>query len=305
MATEGLGTKNLVADAAREVTGRTHYETIAQDTVAMIVNDLVVVGAMPKVVTAHFAVGKSSWFNDRQRAQDLLTGWASACELAGATWGGGETPTLKDIVNSETIELSGSATGEVRPKDRLLLGDKIEAGDRIILIGGTGLHANGYTLAREIAEGLPNGYGTGLEDGTTYGEALLRPTPIYVNAVRALFEAEVELHYLPAITGHGWRKIMRAEQDFSYVVEKVPTPQPVFNFIQEQSGNDDQEMYGNFNMGAGLAAIVAQSYAKQATEVLTRAGYPAMDAGEVIEGPKQVVIEPKGLVYASDSLSVR
>src|SRR6185312_3058633 len=92
---EGLGTKNLVADETRKFTNKTHYEAIAQDTVAMIVNDLVVVGADPQVVNAYFAIGNSDWFSDNERATDLVEGWAKACEMSGAVWGGGETPTLK------------------------------------------------------------------------------------------------------------------------------------------------------------------------------------------------------------------
>src|SRR5581483_1036310 len=92
---EGLGTKNLVADAMRKITNKTYYGSIAQDTIAMIVNDLIVVGALPQVVNAYFAIGDSDWMRDTLRAQDLINGWAKACKQIGATWGGGETPTLK------------------------------------------------------------------------------------------------------------------------------------------------------------------------------------------------------------------
>jgi phosphoribosylformylglycinamidine cyclo-ligase len=189
MTPEGLGTKNLVADAMRAVTGRTYYDVVAQDTVAMIVNDLVSVGALPKVVTAHFSVAEASWFNDRERTHDLLDGWATACNDAGAAWGGGETPQLKDILRPGVIELSGAAVGEIYPKKNLAHGDRLEPGDGIILLGSSGIHANGLTLAREVAEKLPEGYATELEDGSLYGDALLRPTIIYVEAVRALLAA--------------------------------------------------------------------------------------------------------------------
>lgn len=302
---EGLGTKNLVADEMRELTGKTYYREIAQDTVAMIVNDLVVVGALPQVVNAYFGVGDSMWFNDEERAKDLVEGWAAACNLAGAVWGGGETPALKGIINSKTIDLSGSAVGIIKPKRRLTLGDKLTPGDAIILIESSGIHANGITLARSIASKLPRGFGTLLPDGKTFGEHILTPTHIYVNLVKALFLANIDIHYMVNITGHGWRKLMRAHKELSYVINEVPNPQPIFKFIQKQSGNSDKEMYGNFNMGAGFALFVASKDVAKAGKVISRVGYKYINAGYVMAGPRRVEIKSKGLVYEGDGLGVR
>ena len=125
---EGLGTKNLVADAVRELQrasytilqlkGKSYYDQIAQDTVAMIVNDLVTLGALPLSVAMHLAVGNSDWFDDNDRCLDLVVGWRNACNLARCTWGGGETPTLKGIIVPGTVVLSGSAIGIIKPKER-------------------------------------------------------------------------------------------------------------------------------------------------------------------------------------------
>lgn len=302
---EGLGTKNLVADSVREYTGKTHYDSIAQDTIAMVVNDLIVVGADPQIINAYFAVGASDWFSDEKRATDLVEGWAKACHLSGAVWGGGETPTLKGIVNPETIELGGSAIGIIQPKERLVLGDKLQTGDAIILIESSGIHANGITLARTIASQLPEGYKTKLSDGQTYGEALLAPTHIYAKLVNNCFEENIGIHYMVNITGHGWRKLMRAKKDFSYVINQVPTPQPLFELIQKQSGNDDQEMYGNFNMGAGFAFFVAAQDAEKTIEIAKKNNLKAWNAGVVEQGEKQVVITSKNIVFKGESLQVR
>ena len=304
MVTEGLGTKNLVADAVRPLSGRTHYDAVAQDTVAMIVNDLIVVGASPKVMTAHFSVGDSAWFKDKDRVKDLVWGWAAACNQAGAVWGGGETPTLKGVLEPGAIELSGTAVGEISPKSNLMLGEKIVPGDSIIFLGSTGIHANGLTLAREIASRLEDGYATRLADGSLYGEAILKPTRIYVKAAQQLME-HVDVHYMANITGHGWRKIMRAKQAVSYVIDQVPKPQPIFDFIEEQSGNDEQEMYGNFNMGVGFVVFVGRSDEKRALELLSDFPFASMRGGTVEDGPKQVVIEPKNLTFSEGSLKVR
>ena len=303
---EGLGTKNKVADETRKITGKTYYDAIAQDTVAMIVNDLIVVGAEPQVVNAYFAAGSSEWFSDEERVSDLVDGWGNACDMAGAVWGGGETPTLRGIIEPDTIDLSGSAIGIVKPKDRLILGDKLKPGDAILLVESSGIHANGLALARTVANMLPDGYATRLPSLKSYGEALLTPTHIYAGLIRDLFDADVDLHYMVNITGHGWRKLMRAERELSYIIDDIPSPQAEFLLIQEVSGNDDQEMYGNFNMGAGFAVFIPSEQVDRARGVAWHNnGLRALHAGHVEEGPKQVVIKPKNLIYKSDTLDLR
>jgi phosphoribosylformylglycinamidine cyclo-ligase len=302
---EGLGTKNLVADEMRKHAGKTYYDQIAQDTVAMIVNDLIVVGADPQVVNAYFAIGSSEWIKDEERARDLVGGWTNACNLAGAVWGGGETPVLKGIISPETIDLAGSAVGIIKPKERLVLGDKLTPGDVILLIESNGIHSNGLTLVRAIAATLPKGYATPLDDGTLYGEALLAPTHIYASLVRKLFEAGIDIHYMVNITGHGWRKLMRANRDFTYIVDQIPEPQLVFRFIQKNSGNSDEEMYGNFNMGSGFAIFIPDSHALKAKVIASLAGYHSVVAGRVEEGEKQVIIRPTDIVFKGESLGVR
>lgn len=302
---EGLGTKNLVADETRKITGKTHYDSIAQDAVAMIVNDLIVVGADPQVVNAYFAVGNSDWFSDEERSRDLVEGWAKACNMTGAVWGGGETPTLKGVINPDTIDLSGAAIGSIKPKKRLVLGDKLSEGDSIILIESSGIHANGLTLARTIASQLPKGYSTQLSDGKGYGESLLTPTHIYSKLVRDLFEDAIDIHYMVNITGHGWRKLMRANSEFSYVINEIPEPQPIFEFLQKHSGNEDQEMYGNFNMGAGFAIFVNSKHAAKVLKIAEKNKLRSIDAGYVEEGERQVVIKPLNIVFKGESLKVR
>lgn len=301
---EGLGTKNLVADSCRTPGGKTYYDQIAQDTVAMIVNDLIVVGALPNVINAYFAIGDSSWMNDKQRSNDLIKGWAKACDLSGASWGGGETPALKGIINPNSIDLAGSAIGSI-PNGKLILGEKLKEGDEIILIESSGIHANGLTLARSVADKLPQGYSTKLADGRNYGEALLAPTHIYVSFVREILESNAEIHYMVNITGHGWRKLMRANKDLSYVMHYIPAVPPELEFIKTEAGIDDKEMYGNFNMGAGFAVYVPKNDSQKVINAAQKVNLKAWHAGTVQKGPKRVVIKPKNIVFEGDSLGVR
>jgi phosphoribosylformylglycinamidine cyclo-ligase len=302
---EGLGTKSLVGDAMRRVTGRTYYDALARDTVAMIVNDVIVVGAEPQVVTAYWAVGASSWFDDRERAADLVRGWTEACVEAGAAWGGGETPALAGVIAPDTIDLGGACVGVVKPKSRLVLGDRLAPGDAIVLLASSGIHANGLTLARALAERLPDGYASDVGEGTTYGDALLAPTVLYPAVVRALFEAGIDVHYLVNVTGHGWRKLMRARRELRYVLHTLPPVPPLFRFIVEHAGIDAAEAYATFNMGAGFAVYVPEAQAERAVETARSLALHASIAGRVESGPREIVIEPLGVRYGGETLGVR
>lgn len=302
---EGLGTKNQVAHEMRSVTGKTYYDTLAQDTIAMIVNDLIVVGALPQVVNAYWALGESAWLDDEKRAQDLINGWGKACKAIGATWGGGETPTLVGTINPETIDLAGSALGIIKPKSRLVLGEDLQAGDEIVLIESSGIHANGITLIRQIAKKLPKGFATKMPNGELFGEAILRPTHLYVRLVESLMDAKVPMHYMVNITGHGWRKLMRAKKNFTYELNVIPPVQPEFEFIQKQITVSDEEMYGNYNMGAGYAVYVPKGKGEQVVAIAKKNKLKAWVAGEVKKGPKQVIINPKGITFDGGSLEVR
>jgi phosphoribosylformylglycinamidine cyclo-ligase len=303
--TECLGTKALVADAMRAITGRTYYDRIAQDTLAMAINDLITVGATPVSVHAYWATGGSDWFDDAERARDLVDGWKAACDACGVAWGGGETPALAGVVAPARIDLAASCVGLVRPKSRLTLGEKLAAGDAIVLVESSGIHANGISLARKLAERLPGGYASRLADGTLFGEALLAPTILYAPLAEALAAADIVPHYCANITGHGWRKLMRHPGAFTYRIARIPPVPPVLAFMQQQTGSDAREAYGNLNMGAGFAIFVSAAQAAQVVGIAARVGLRAWDAGRVEAGPKQVVIEPLALTFGADDLHVR
>jgi len=302
---ECLGSKALVADEMQRLTGRSFYAAIAQDTIAMAVNDLITVGATPLVVQAYWAAGGSDWFGDADRAQALVDGWKRACEVCGVAWGGGETPALAGIVEAGRIDLAASCTGIVSPKTRLTLGDRLGAGDAIVLLAASGIHANGLSLARKLAERLPQGYLTPLDDGRTYGEALLDPTPLYAPVTEALAKAGIVPHYAANITGHGWRKLLRHPAAFTYRIHTVPPVPPVLRFIQQQARQDDAEAYGTLNMGAGFALYVPAEQAARTVEIAQAQGVDAWVAGAVEAGPKRLIVEPLDLTWDADALQLR
>lgn len=306
--TEALGTKNLVADAVRPLTGRSHYDDIARDTVATILNDLCTVGGAPVSLAAYWAAGSSAWFEDQQRVADLVDGWSAACREAGCAWGGGETQVLTSMIEPHTVVLGGAAVGIIQPKSHLLLGSRVEAGDVILVAAATGIHANGLTLARKIAAELPDGYRTkvaGDAHGRGYGEVLLDPAPLYGPLLERLQSAGVDLHYAVHVTGHGWRKLMRAPQNLTYVVEALPAVPPIFEVLTRATGMDAREAYGTFNMGAGFAFLVAAGDAERARATARAAGVDLLEAGRVEAGPKRVVLRPLDVTFEGESLQIR
>ncbi len=302
---EGLGTKNLIADAMRKITGKTYYDSIAHDTIATIINDLITVGATPLVIHAYWAIEDNSWLQNQERMTDFISGWKKACDLAGVSWGGGETPTLKGVIIPQTIDLGGSAIGIIKPISRLITDKKLKKGDRILLLKSNGVNANGISLTRAIAKKLPKGYATKLPSGRMYGEALLDKTNIYARLIQELFKAKIDIHYISNITGHGLRKIMRARQNFTYVIEKIFEPQEVFNFIQKQANLDDYEMYQTYNMGMDYALFLPEKDVKKAQKIIKKAWFKSLDAGYVEAGARQVIIKPKNLTFKSSTLDLR
>jgi phosphoribosylformylglycinamidine cyclo-ligase len=305
---ECLGSKALVADEMHALTGLSYYDRIAQDTIAMAINDLITVGATPLVVQAYWAAGGSDWFGDAQRAQALVAGWKAACDTCGVAWGGGETPALAGIVEAGRIDLAASCTGLVNPKSRLSVGDALAPGDAIVLLASSGIHANGLSLARKLVERLPQGYLTPVAPGPsapTYGDALLAPTVLYSPVTEALFKAGIVPRYCANITGHGWRKLLRHPAAHTYRIHSVPAVPPVLKFIQQHAQQDDHEAYGTLNMGAGFALFVAPSEAQRTVEIARSLGVEALVAGAIEAGPKRLLIEPLGIEYGDDALKLR
>lgn len=302
---EGLGTKNLVADATRKITGKTYYDIIANDTIAYIINDLITVGAKPLVIHAYWAIEDNSWLDDQKRMEDLISGWKNACDLSGASWGGGETATDKGVIEKNTIDLAGSAVGIIEGEERLITDKKLRSGDRILLIKSTGINASGISLARAIAKRIPEGYATKLADGTFFGEAILTRCNIYAKLIQELLDNDIDIHYVSYISGHGLRKIMRARQNFTYVVEKLFEPQEVFKFIQRHAGIDDYEMYQTYNMGQDYAIFLPPQDVQKALDIVKENGFESLDAGYLEEGERKVIIKPKNIIFEGKTLDLR
>jgi phosphoribosylformylglycinamidine cyclo-ligase len=299
---EGLGTKSVIARQVLERHGIDRFAEVAYDTVAAILGDLCCVGALPLVVGAYFATGASEWYAQRERAASLLDGWQRACVDAGCAWGGGESPSLAGLVHESEVELAGAAVGAVPAGRSAILGERLKAGEEIVLVASSGMHANGASLARLLAERLPEGYATELPSGRSFGEALLDPSAMYVALVQRLLDADLPVSYLSHITGHGLLKLMRRPQALSYRIAELPPVPEVLAFMVEQAGLDPRAAYSTFNMGSGYAVYCAPGAGSQVVEIARDLGLQALVAGAVEQGPRRVILEPVGVEYAGEQL---
>jgi phosphoribosylformylglycinamidine cyclo-ligase len=301
---EGLGTKSVIARHVLETQALNRFADVSYDTVAAILNDLACVGALPLVVGAYFATGASQWYGEPARAGALLEGWQRACFDAGCTWGGGESPSLAGLVNEHDIELAGAAIGAVPAGRAPILGGELAPGDEIVLVASSGLHANGASLARAVAQRLPGGYATPLASGRTLGDALLDPSLMYVGLVQALLDEQMPITYLSHVTGHGLLKLMRPSAPLTYRIrELLPVPE-VLQMLVDEAGLDARAAHRTFNMGCGYAVYCAAGHGERAVQISERSGLHAIVAGTVEEGPRRVVLEPVDVVYEGHELDL-
>jgi phosphoribosylformylglycinamidine cyclo-ligase len=302
---ECLGTKSMIAREVEDTLGVDRWDAVGVDAVAAIVNDLSCVGAVPLTLNAYFATGSADWYSGRRHGS-LVAGWARACATVGAAWVGGESPTLSGLVAPEQIDLAGSALGRVPAGGHAWLGEALEPGDEIVVVSSSGLHANGASLARAVASSGSRcgaAWAEPLPSGRSFGEAVLDASVLYPPLVEAL--GHLPVHYASHVTGHGWRKVMRAERDLTYRIELLPAVPEVLEFIVERTGLDGGEAYGTFNMGAGFVVFLASGAGRAAVAACTAAGYEALLAGVVERGPRRVVLEPIDVVYESSELELR
>ena len=281
--TDGVGTKLIVAEQA----GR--FDTVGIDCVAMNVNDIVCVGAEPLALVDYIAVEQA----DPEVLAAIARGLRAGAELAGVEIPGGELAQLPEMIRGHPsphgIDLMGACIGTV-PIDPVVTGADIVPGDVLIGLPSSGIHSNGFTLARSV---LLEQAGLGLQDspqeiGRPLADELLEPTAIYVRASLALLRAGLPVHGLAHITGDGLLNLLRLNEDVGFEIDEPLPTQPVFELIERAGRLSKAAMFETFNMGTGFCCVVPERHAAQAAEILTahhpgtrRIGAVNADAGTV------------------------
>jgi phosphoribosylformylglycinamidine cyclo-ligase len=187
---------------------------------------------------------------------------------------------------------------------RPLSGSDLRPGDDIVLVASTGLHTNGASLARAAVRRI-GALTHELPDGTTLGDALLAPSAIYVSLMERVLNSTVELVYASHITGHGLRKVMRAQAELTYRITRLPEVPSVLELLVSTLEMSAEDAYAIFNMGAGFALYCRPGHGSAIVEQASEAGHVAWVAGRVESGPREVVLEPLGLTYSDAELRLR
>jgi phosphoribosylformylglycinamidine cyclo-ligase len=297
--TDGVGTKAMIASALER------YDTIGIDCVAMNVNDIICVGAKPAALVDYIAIEKA----EPDVIDELTKGLGVGAQEAGIVVPGGEIAQLAEMLAEHTsgiaFDIVGTCVGTVNDTT-VILGDDISPGDVIIGIGSNGVHANGLTLVRRILER----HGISFRDhvpgiDNPFGDELLRPTAIYVRAIRSLLQGPVSVTGLAHITSTGLLNLLRLNSSVGYVIDRPLDPSPVFESIGtlgEQAGFNvaPEHMYTIFNMGIGFCCIVRPSDVDETIGVL-REHHSVVDViGHVDQTAGTVAVPPLSIAGTRD-----
>ena len=292
LSTDGVGTKILIA----EMMGV--YDTVGIDCVAMNVNDLICIGAEPIAFMDYIAVEGAN----PELLEAIAKGLYEGARQAGTPIPGGEVAQVREMIQGAregySFDLVGTAVGMVA-HDKIILGEQIREGDVVVGIASSGVHSNGFTLARKIlfdtAALAVTDYREDL--GRTIGEELLEPTRIYVPHFLAMRDRGVHIRSMAHITSDGLTNLSRIVTDFGFDIDYLPAPQPIFALMQNLGKISNEEMYSVYNMGVGLCVVVDPADADTAIACAREAGDEAWVIGKAVADPeKKVTLRPLGLV---------
>jgi len=279
LATDGVGTKLLIAKELNI------WDTVGIDCIAMNVNDTICVNSEPVSFVDYIAIDHP---NDAV-TKEIGKGLDKGAKLSNMEIVGGEIAVLPEIVNG--IDLSGTCLGFVE-KGKEITGEKCEKGDVIVSLRSTGLHSNGFTLARKVIESSNISMNDKIKGlSKKVGLELLTPTEIYVKQVLEITN-DHSVHGLVNITGGGLRNLLRMKKGLRYVIDDPVSPAPIFMIIQELGEVEDREMYQTLNMSMGFVIILPEN---DASEIVKR--YKNADIVGRVEKGSGVLLEPGNILY--------
>ncbi|WP_089284341.1 phosphoribosylformylglycinamidine cyclo-ligase [Anaerovirgula multivorans] len=281
--TDGVGTKLKLAFLLDK------HDTIGQDCVAMCVNDILCQGAKPLFFLDYIATGKLK----AEKVADIVKGVADGCQMAGSALIGGETAEMPGFYQDGEYDIAGFAVGIV-DKSKVITGKSIKEGDAVIGIASSGLHSNGFSLARKVLldQGKLSLDASFQVLEKTIGEELITPTKIYVKPVLEVIKS-VTVKGIAHITGGGFYenvpRILPEGVDASIQLGSWDVPE-IFKLIQSLGGIEEEEMFKTFNMGIGMMLIVSEEDAESVMNILKASGEKSYKIGKIQNGKKQVVL---------------
>lgn len=281
--TDGVGTKLKIAFVLDK------HDTIGIDCVAMCVNDIACAGGEPLFFLDYIACGK----NEPEKIAKIVSGVADGCRQSNAALIGGETAEMPGFYPVDEYDLAGFAVGIV-DQTKLITGETIQAGDKIIGIASSGIHSNGYSLVRKVFNMRKEALDTYYESlGATLGETLLTPTKIYVKALRSVKDGGIVIKGCSHITGGGfYENVPRMLRDGVTAVIRKNSYEiaPIFKMLSKDGNIDEQMMYNTYNMGIGMMLVVNHNDDDKTMELIQAAGEKAYIIGEIESGEKGIRI---------------
>lgn len=281
--TDGVGTKLKIAFLMDK------HDTVGIDCVAMCVNDVVCCGAKPLLFLDYIALGK----NVPEKVAEIVSGVAEGCVQSGCALVGGETAEMPGFYPADEYDLAGFSVG-IADQENMLDGSTMQEGDLLVGLGSSGVHSNGFSLVRKVLGEDAKTLNTHVAElGCTLGEELLKPTHIYVKAIRCLLKHGVHIRAISHITGGGLYenvpRMMKPGLTARIETASFPVP-PIFDLIAKQGKIDSRDMYNTFNMGVGLVIAIPRDEIGNAKNFLCRAGERAYIIGSVVKGDEGVVL---------------
>lgn len=281
--TDGVGTKLKIAFLMDK------HDTVGMDCVAMCANDVICCGAKPLFFLDYIAVGKL----DPKKASDIVKGVAEGCMQSECSLIGGETAEMPGFYPEDEYDLAGFCVGVV-DKDKIIDGSHVQEGDKIIGLPSSGIHSNGYSLVRKVFNPTPERLQQYVEElGMTLGDALLKPTRIYVKVMMDIIE-KFDISAVSHITGGGFYENMPRmlqNEGLGIKINKgtwdIP---PIFALLQSQGNVPEREMFNTYNMGIGMCFVVRAEKADEILRYLESTGEKAYCIGEIVKGEKEVTV---------------
>jgi len=287
VSTDSVGTKLLLAEMIDR------YDTIGIDCVAINVNDVLCVGAEPMAVVDYIAVQRA----DADILEAIGRGLYEGARQARVTIPGGEFAQVKEMVQGihpdSGIDLVGTCVGTV-PLDNLILGDAMQPGDALVGFASSGLHCNGYTLARRalLEKGGMQLHRHVDDLGRTLGEEMLEPTRIYAAPIGEICRKGLSVRALAHISGDGFLNLKRLSRGIGFVIDNLPPVPPIFRLVQERGGVPTEEMYRVFNMGIGFCVVLPEGEVSQALGIARDHGLQGWRIGHTVADPERTVRLP-------------